>query len=79
MRDCMGKCGDFCEILPLPKASHIYGRLRKQGGETHALLTCSTRVRLGTSYHINSVFVDYGDEHDGFSFFSRSIAGCPRR
>ena len=54
-------------------------RKKPAGGETHALLTCSTRVRLGASYHINSVFVDYGDEHDGFPFFSRSIAGCPRR
>ena len=54
-------------------------RKKSAGGETHALLTCSTRVRLGASYHINSVFVDYGDEHDGFPFFPRSIAGCPRR
>ena len=54
-------------------------RKKSAGGEMHALLSCSTRVRLGASYHINSVFVDYGDEHDGFPFFSRSIAGCPRR
>ena len=62
MRDCMGKCGDFCEILPLPKASPIYGRLRKRRA----------------SYYINLVFVNYGDEHDGFSFFPRGAAGCPR-
>ena len=47
MRSCMGKCGDFCEILPLPKASPIYGRLRK-GGRCPVL--CGTSPSRTLSY-----------------------------
>ena len=37
MSVCMGRYRDFCEILPLPKASPIYGRLRKRGATFCAL------------------------------------------
>ena len=79
MRDCMGRYGDFCEILPLPKASPVItGERSTSTNHTSLTLVFLGRFRIrpvsqsASSYGLASWTGQKGDhaKHGGRGEYS---------